>query len=125
MTSRPGWSVARLARESGIHRGTIFKWLAGKGGVTVGSVRTVAGALGDDLTHALRAAGNAEDLSGTVTDEELAAIAAADLDDEARADIARLIVESREEDRRRREAEVQRLIAWYRRHHHPDPEGPP
>jgi transcriptional regulator with XRE-family HTH domain len=58
MTNRPGWSVARLARESGIHRATIFKWLAGKGGVNVASVRAVAAALGDDPANALRAAGN-------------------------------------------------------------------
>jgi len=58
MTSRPGWSVARLARESGIHRATIFKWLAGKGGVNVSSVRAIAAALGDHPENALRAAGN-------------------------------------------------------------------
>lgn len=56
MTDRPGWSVARLARESGVHRGTIFKWLSGNEGVTVASVRTIATALGDDVTNALRAA---------------------------------------------------------------------
>jgi len=58
MTSRPGWSVARLARESGIHRGTIFDWMAGKGGVTISSVRAIAEALDDDPANALLAAGN-------------------------------------------------------------------
>lgn len=56
MTQRPGWSVARLARESGIHRGTIFKYLAGESGVTVDTVRRIAKALGDDPENALRAA---------------------------------------------------------------------
>lgn len=58
MTSRPGWSVARLARESGIHRATIFKWIAGKGGANMASVESIAKALGDDPSNALRAAGD-------------------------------------------------------------------
>lgn len=60
MTSRPGWSVARLARESGIHRATIFGWIAGDSGVMVANVIAVARALGDDPANALLAAGAAE-----------------------------------------------------------------
>ena len=60
MTSRPGWSVARLARESGVNRATIFKWMAGRSGVNVASVRLIADALGDDPAVALRAAGNVQ-----------------------------------------------------------------
>lgn len=56
--NRPGWSVARLARESGIHRATIFRWIAGDGGATVANVRAIAEAVGDDPANALRAAGN-------------------------------------------------------------------
>ena len=66
MTSRPGWSVARLARESGIHRATIFKWMSGRGGATVASVRAIAEALGDDPANALRAAGS---MGGEAPDE--------------------------------------------------------
>src|SRR5690554_3702349 len=56
MTARPGWSVARLARESGIHRATIFDWIKGDGeSVTIASVRAIAAALDDDLENALRA----------------------------------------------------------------------
>lgn len=58
MTARPGWSVARLARESGVHRSTLFRWIAGSGGANVTSVRAIAKALGDDPSNALRAAGN-------------------------------------------------------------------
>lgn len=60
MTSRPGWSVARLARESGVNRATIFKWIAGRSGVNVASVRQIADALRDDPAIALRAAGNVQ-----------------------------------------------------------------
>jgi transcriptional regulator with XRE-family HTH domain len=57
VTHRPGWSVARLARESGVHRSTIFRWLNGEvSGATVGSVMRIASAVGDDPDEALRAA---------------------------------------------------------------------
>lgn len=65
MTDRPGWSVARLARESGIHRATIFKWMAGKGGANVASARAIGDALGD-TDNALRAAGNMGDAADAV-----------------------------------------------------------
>lgn len=58
MTKRPGWSVARLARESGVNRATIFGWMKGDG-VTVASVKLIANALSDDEAHALAAAGGA------------------------------------------------------------------
>ncbi|MFG3418710.1 helix-turn-helix domain-containing protein [Micromonospora sp. NPDC048063] len=58
MTDRDGWSVARLARESGIHRATIFRWMSSKGsGANVTSARAIGDALGDP-GGALRAAGN-------------------------------------------------------------------
>lgn len=57
LTSRPGWSVARLARESGIHRSTIFRWISGEvRNVSTNSVRLIAKASGDDEKAALRAA---------------------------------------------------------------------
>lgn len=71
MTDRPGWSVARLARESGIHRATIFKWMGGKGGATVTSVRAIAKALGDDPANAIRAAGDMGDVADESTDPDL------------------------------------------------------
>lgn len=58
MTKRPGWSVARLARESGINRATIFGWIKGDA-PTVTSVKIIAKALGDSEAHALAAAGGA------------------------------------------------------------------
>lgn len=73
MTSRPGWSVARLAREAGINRATAFKWISGRTGVTVANVRLVAQALGDDPNNALRAAAGSvvEDNQILATDEEI------------------------------------------------------
>lgn len=59
LVSRPGWSVARLARESGIHRSTIFRWMEGGEAktITVRSVKLIAAAAGADVDTALRAAG--------------------------------------------------------------------
>lgn len=58
VTSRDCWSVARLAREAGLDRGTIFRWMRGSADkITVESVRRVATATGDTLDTALRAAG--------------------------------------------------------------------
>lgn len=59
LTTRPGWSVARLAREAGIHRSTIFRWMEGgeAKAVTVRSVKLIARAAGQDVDAALRAAG--------------------------------------------------------------------
>jgi transcriptional regulator with XRE-family HTH domain len=49
IVSRPRWSVARLARESGVHRATIFNWLNGTvTNVSAKSVRAIATAVGDD-----------------------------------------------------------------------------
>lgn len=59
MTRRPGWSVARLARESGVARQTIFEWIkVGSGSLTVASVRAIATALDVDMATAMLAAGD-------------------------------------------------------------------
>lgn len=58
MVARPGWSVARLARESGLNRSSIFRWLRGDGGLTLHSVRRIAQALDVDPAAAMLAAGS-------------------------------------------------------------------
>src|SRR4051794_10281728 len=81
LTDRDGWSVARLARESGIARRTLFRWIGGSTeSVTVESVRLVAAASGDDLDRALRAA------AGLALDEE-------ENDDEAEIDFEIRMIE--------------------------------
>lgn len=57
ITDRPGWSVARLARDSGIHRSTIFRWIRGDvQNLTLDSIRLVAEAGEVDFLEALRVA---------------------------------------------------------------------
>lgn len=57
IVGRPGWSVARLARESGIDRSHIHRMMRGEGKtVTVESVRMIAKGAGVSLASALHAA---------------------------------------------------------------------
>jgi transcriptional regulator with XRE-family HTH domain len=49
MLERPGWSVARLSRETGIQRGTIYGWWRGDARPTRASMERVARALGVDV----------------------------------------------------------------------------
>lgn len=83
ITSRPDWSVARLARDSGIHRSTIFRWLEGgdQKTVTVRSVNLIADAAGISRAVALRAAGAAveEDEAQEDLDIEIEMIDKSDL----------------------------------------------
>lgn len=108
MTARPGWSVARLARESGIHRATIFDWIRGDGeSVTIASVRAIAAALDDDLENALRAVANLAEPS-EAPDEEMALILAAPVTRETRRRMIARLRELREQDRRQRI----RILQW-------------
>ncbi|SRR5690606_26064394 len=115
ITSAPGWSVARLARESGIHRATIFEWIRGDGeSVTIGSVRAVAAASGDDLQNALRAAANlapATVPSGgqpDEADEETELIRSAPLGQDVKRRMLARLAELREQHRRQR----LRILEW-------------
>jgi transcriptional regulator with XRE-family HTH domain len=115
MTNRSGWSVARLSRDSGVHRGTIFKWMSGKGGVTLASVRSIAAALGDDPTNALRAAGSAGGAPLPDADEELDLIMAADVDNQTKQVMVERLLERRERERQARIADLQFMIDQARR----------
>lgn len=123
MTTRPGWSVARLAREAGIHRSTIFRWIKGDGGLTLQSVRAIAHALNVDPEVALLAAGNLiqTEPQQRERDPEIELIMAAPVDDATRRrmlerlamwrqrDEAR-IVELRRQDQERRVADLRWLL---------------
>lgn len=109
MTKRQGWSVARLARESGIHRATIFKWLSGDEGVTVDSVRRVATALGDEPENALRAAGGTG-IAAAQQDEEVALIMRAPVDEKLKEIMIGKLNERRERERQQRIADFETMI---------------
>jgi transcriptional regulator with XRE-family HTH domain len=49
LLQRPGWSVSRLARETGIERGRIYAWWRGDSRPTRASMERVARALGVDV----------------------------------------------------------------------------
>jgi transcriptional regulator with XRE-family HTH domain len=111
MTTRPGWSVARLAREAGIHRATIFDWMKGGGDkVTIASVRAVADALGDDLESALRAVAGLSS-SRAQRDEEMDMIMSAPVDDDMKRQMIARALELREQQRQQRIQILQWLMA--------------
>jgi transcriptional regulator with XRE-family HTH domain len=111
MTGRPGWSVARLAREAGIHRATIFDWIRGGGeSVTIASVRAVATALGDDLENTLRAVAGLE-TSRQARDEEMDMIMSAPVDDDMKRKMITRALELREQDRQQRIQVLRWLMA--------------
>lgn len=69
LTSRPGWSGARLARESGVNRSSIYRWMNGRvDNVSAKSVRAIARVVGDDPDRVLLLAG--EVLSDDASDIE-------------------------------------------------------
>lgn len=104
LSQRPGWTTTKLAKQSGIARATIYKWRAGKGGVTVDLVVKLAETVGDDPELALRAAGGR--LVNESDDPQLAAIYAADIS----ADEKRELVEYVLEERRRNDEAIQRNV---------------
>lgn len=112
MTTRPGWSVARLARQAGLNRSTIFGWIKdGGGSLTVASVLAVADGLEDDPVTALLAAGN--QLSAKTigeTDPELAIIASSGLPDATRENLINYIMERRARDEAARIADLKHNI---------------
>ena len=99
MTSRPGWSVAKLAREANLSRSTVFRWLAeGAEGITIQSVYLVADALGDERANALKAAGNLP----PERDAEVDLILASNRTDAQKAALIERLMLRREEERQRR-----------------------
>jgi transposase-like protein len=99
MTGRPGWSVARLAREADLSRSTIFRWIAeGAEGITIQSVYLVADAFGDDRGEALRAAGNLP----PERDAEVELILSSDRTELEKVAMIDRLMRRREEDRQRR-----------------------
>jgi len=99
MTRRPEWSVARLARESGIARSRIFSWIAeGAESITIRSVYAIADALGEDRADALKAAGNLP----PERDAEVDLILASNRTDAQKAALIERLMLRREEERQRR-----------------------
>ena len=115
MTDRPGWSVARLARESGVHRATIFKWLGTKGGVTMTSVRALAAAVGDDPENAMRAAAGKLAASQSMEDDQIAEILTSGLPINVQQELIEMVIDRRKQDEARQMDDLRRVIGIARR----------
>lgn len=107
MTDRPGWSVARLSRESGLHRSAIFGWMKnGAEGITIRSVYLIADALDVDRAEALKAAGGLAEQR----DPEVDLILASDRTDADKAAMIDRLMQRREEEAARRRADIQWML---------------
>jgi len=113
MTSRPGWSVAELARRSEIARQTIFDYIRhGADSVSIGTVRRIAEALEDDFVTALLAAGN---ISVHQQDEQISNIVTSGLTKEEQSDLIEYVTAVREAQRQAMQLEVQARLQRPRR----------
>lgn len=105
MTNRPGWSVAELARQSGVSRQTLFEYIRSGGEpVTIGIVRRIAEALGDDFVTALLAAGN---ISVHAADEQISSIATSGLSEQEQRDLIEYVEAVRDTQRSAMRAEIE------------------
>lgn len=110
LTKRKGWSVARLARESGFNPATLFEWMREEGGESVkaASIVAIAHAAGEDPMIGFRAA------AGLTTeepeDQELALVLNAELPGDAKDEIIASILVRRERDRESRMQDTIQMI---------------
>lgn len=107
VTERPGWSVARLAREAQVSTARIWDWINGKsarGAIMVVNVLKVAAAVGDDPMSALRAA--AELLPEQAPEDDVMLILRSDWPDDVKARMIERLNAARraDEPEQRREA---------------------
>jgi hypothetical protein len=104
VTTRPGWTVTRLSRESGIHRGTIYKWINGElTGTSTDSVRKIGTAADGRPDAAMQAAAGFLGDTDDPDAEAITLILAAQIPDSLKQElIADLRRESRQDAARRR-----------------------
>ena len=111
LKERPGWSVARLARETGFSTSTFWDWMKpeSRKAVTIPRIVAVARAVGDNPVDAFKAAAGL-----TTTEPEDAEIAvvlnAVDVSDEQREQIINDIMARRERDRSARMEDTIQMI---------------
>lgn len=93
--------MARLSKESGIAKSSLFKWIASGATtrLTLDTVFRIADALDRDRGEALRAAAGLDVLE---RDEEVALILASDRSDNVKAQMVDRLMRRREEERQRR-----------------------
>lgn len=110
ITSRDGWSVARLAREAGRHPSTIWDWMAGGTGekVTVESINAIATATGEHPLDVFRAAAGL--VAEEPEDEAIGLVLQSDIDDVEKERMIRKIMARKYEDSERRMQDTVEMI---------------
>jgi hypothetical protein len=104
VVNRPGWNPTRLSRESGIHRGTIYKWMKGElKGTSTDSVTKIGIAADGRPDLAMQAAAGLLGADDDPDAEAIALIQAAQIPESLKKElITELRSESRQDAARRR-----------------------
>jgi transcriptional regulator with XRE-family HTH domain len=110
MTKRPGWSVARLARDAGLNPSTIFGYINGSTGqkVTIETIVAIARALGDHPVNTFIAAAGL--VQEEPQDHEIGLILGSDLSDEEKLRQIHLLERRREQDQKRRVTDTVEML---------------
>lgn len=114
LISRPGWTRVRLAREAGVNRNTVRRWIDGESSnVSAQSIKLVADAAGISYEAASRAALGARAADLRNDDQAIATIEQSDLPDDIKAELISHVrssrLESEEALRRDIEAQMDRI----------------
>src|SRR6185369_38909 len=98
LTRRPGWSKARLAREAGVDRRTVHRWISGESAnVSADSIRRISEASTLQADLVARAALGAQKQQAAADDEAIAEVMASGIDDEYKQEIVEHIRRKRAE----------------------------
>jgi transcriptional regulator with XRE-family HTH domain len=114
LINRPGWNRTRLAREAGINRNTVRRWIDGESSnISASSIRLIADAAGIDYQTAAEAAVGARAQDIRNDDDAIRIIDESDLPADIKDELKDMVrsrrLESEESLRRDIEAELGRL----------------
>lgn len=110
LRNRPGWSMARLARQADMNPATLFEYVRKDSGENVAIKDILRVAIGgeDDPVNAFRAAAGLT--ADDPEDEEIAVVLASNLPDDGKAEIIESILARRARDRARRMEDTVQMI---------------
>lgn len=111
LATRPGWSIARLAREAGIHRSTIFRWINGDfASARLPNIKLFAEAAQIDYNLALRAATGAKRQADAEDEGAVGIIIASDASDQVKRELIEHVRARRQQHEAERLREIELIL---------------
>jgi transcriptional regulator with XRE-family HTH domain len=112
LTKRPGWSQAALAREAGVNRNTVRRWISGESAnVSSASIRLLADAAEIDYEVAARAALGAQHLARADDDEAIRKVMESPLPDRHKREIVDYIHQRRAEEEAKLRRDIELMLS--------------